>query len=63
MGDLSFNIIKVLPYVAVLVLALIGMNVFLVLTIGIFAAASSAWPWATWTSPSLPRASGTASPA
>ena len=38
MGDLSFNIIKVLPYVAVLVLALIGMNVFLVLTIGIFAA-------------------------
>ena len=38
MGDLSFNVIKVLPYVAVLVLALIGMNVFLVLTIGIFAA-------------------------
>ena len=38
MGDLSFNIIKVIPYVAVLVLALIGMNVFLVLTIGIFAA-------------------------
>ena len=38
MGDLSFNIIKVLPYLAVLILALVGMNVFLVLTIGIFAA-------------------------
>ena len=36
MGDLSFNIVKVLPYIAVLVLALIGLNVFLVLTIGIF---------------------------
>ena len=38
MGNLSFNVIKVIPYLAVLVLALIGMNVFLVLTIGIFAA-------------------------
>ena len=38
MGDLSFSIVKVLPYVAVLVLALIGVNVFLTLTIGIFAA-------------------------
>lgn len=37
-GDLSYSLIKVLPYVAVLVLALVGMNVFLVLTIGIFAA-------------------------
>ena len=38
MGDLSFSIVKVLPYVAVLVLALIGVNVFLTLTIGIFCA-------------------------
>ncbi len=38
MGDLSFNFIKVLPYVAVLALALIGVNVFLTLTIGIFSA-------------------------
>ena len=38
MGVLEFSIIKVLPYLLVLVLALIGMNVFLVLTIGIFAA-------------------------
>lgn len=38
MGDLSFSIIKVLPYVMVLVLALIGVNVFLTLTLGIFAA-------------------------
>ena len=35
-SDLSFNWVKVLPYVSVLVLALCGMNVFLVLTIGIF---------------------------
>ena len=34
----SFSLIKVLPYVLVLVLALAGMNVFLVLTIGIFTA-------------------------
>ncbi|MGI6262261.1 MAG: Na+/H+ antiporter NhaC family protein [Succiniclasticum sp.] len=33
-GD--YNFIKVLPYLAVLFLALIGINVFLVLTIGIF---------------------------
>lgn len=38
MGDLSFSVIKVLPYVAVLVLALAGVNVFLTLTIGIFGA-------------------------
>ena len=38
MGDLSFSIVKVLPYVAVLVLALIGVNVFRTLTIGIFSA-------------------------
>ena len=38
MGDLHFSIVKVLPYAAVLVLALAGVNVFLTLTIGIFAA-------------------------
>ena len=38
MGDLSFSVIKVLPYVAVLILALAGVNVFLTLTIGIFGA-------------------------
>ena len=38
MGDLSFNFLKVVPYILVLVLALVGMNVFLVLTIGIFSA-------------------------
>lgn len=38
MGDLSYSIIKVVPYLLVLILALIGMNVFLVLTIGIFVA-------------------------
>ena len=37
-GDLSYSFIKVIPYLLVLILALIGMNVFLVLTIGIFAA-------------------------
>ena len=37
-GDLSYSFIKVVPYLMVLVLALTGMNVFLVLTIGIFAA-------------------------
>lgn len=36
--DLSFSVIKVLPYVAVLVMALIGVNVFLTLTIGVFSA-------------------------
>ena len=45
MGNLSFNVIKVIPYLAVLVLALIGMNVFLVLTIGIFAAGIRPGPW------------------
>ena len=35
----SFSLIKVLPYVLVLILALAGLNVFLVLTIGIFTAA------------------------
>lgn len=38
MGNLEYSIIKVIPYLLVLVLALVGMNVFLVLTIGIFAA-------------------------
>ena len=38
LGDLSYNIIKIIPYLAVLVLALCGMNVFLVLCIGIFCA-------------------------
>ncbi|MGI5976912.1 MAG: Na+/H+ antiporter NhaC family protein [Candidatus Limivicinus sp.] len=37
--SLDYSFIKVVPYLLVLVLALIGMNVFLVLTIGIFAAA------------------------
>src|SRR5699024_8228196 len=34
-GDYSFNIIKVLPYLFVLVAALAGVNVFIVLTGGI----------------------------
>lgn len=34
----GYDIVKVIPYILVLVLALIGVNVFLVLTIGIFAA-------------------------
>lgn len=38
MDDLSFNFVKVIPYIAILVLALTGMNVFLVLVIGIFSA-------------------------
>ena len=38
LGDLSFSVLKVLPYLAVLVLALLGINVFLTLTIGIFSA-------------------------
>ena len=38
MDELTFNFIKVLPYLAVLILALIGLNVFLVLVIGIFSA-------------------------
>ena len=36
--NLDYTIIKVVPYLAVLVLALIGMNVFLVLTLGILIA-------------------------
>lgn len=38
LGDLPFNFVKILPYLAVLILALCGLNVFLVLCIGIFAA-------------------------
>ena len=34
----GYDIVKVLPYLLVLILALIGVNVFLVLTIGIFSA-------------------------
>ncbi|MBQ7758657.1 Na+/H+ antiporter NhaC family protein, partial [Anaerotignum sp.] len=37
-GNLSFDIVKVIPYIAVLALALAGMNVFLTLIIGIFSA-------------------------
>ncbi|MCI2056015.1 MAG: Na+/H+ antiporter NhaC family protein [Oscillibacter sp.] len=37
-GDLSYNFVKIIPYLAVFILALVGMNVFLVLTIGIFTA-------------------------
>ncbi len=33
-GDLSYNLIKILPYIAVLVGALIGINVFIVLIMG-----------------------------
>lgn len=38
MGVLEYSILKVVPYLLVLILALVGMNVFLVLTIGIFVA-------------------------
>lgn len=38
MDERTFEIIKVLPYVLVLVLAIIGINVFLTLTIGILSA-------------------------
>ena len=38
MGERTFEIIKVLPYVLVLALAIMGINVFLTLTIGIFSA-------------------------
>ena len=38
LGELSYNILKIVPYLAVLGLALCGMNVFAVLVIGIFAA-------------------------
>jgi len=33
-GDLSYSFIKIIPYLAVLILALVGVNVFLVLIIG-----------------------------
>lgn len=35
LGDLSFNVIEVLPYITVLVTAIVGMNVITVLVIGI----------------------------
>ncbi len=38
LGDLEYSLIKVLPYILVFVLAIIGMNVFLCLTLGIFIA-------------------------
>lgn len=38
LGELEYSLIKVIPYLLVFVLAIIGMNVFLCLTIGIFAA-------------------------
>ena len=38
LGDLSFSLVKIVPYLAVLILALCGLNVFLVLIIGIFSA-------------------------
>ena len=38
LGDLSFSFVKIIPYLAVLILALCGLNVFLVLVIGIFSA-------------------------
>ena len=34
-GDLDFNIIKVLPYIIVFILAIVGVNVFFVLAVGI----------------------------
>lgn len=37
-GNLDYSLIKVFPYMLVLALALLGTNVFLVLTIGIFSA-------------------------
>jgi Na+/H+ antiporter NhaC len=38
LGDTSFSLVKVLPYLVVLGLSLLGTNVFLVLVIGIFLA-------------------------
>ncbi len=38
LGNLEYDIVKVLPYILVLVLALAGINVFLCLVIGIFSA-------------------------
>ena len=37
-GDLSYNVVKIVPYIVVLVLALVGLNVFLVLVLGLFTA-------------------------
>lgn len=37
-GELSFNIVKVLPYILVLVLALVGLNVFITLAVGMLSA-------------------------
>lgn len=38
-GDLDFNIVKVVPYLVVFILAIVGVNVFLVLSLGIVIAA------------------------
>ena len=38
LGDLTFSAVKIIPYFAVLILALSGVNVFHVLVIGIFSA-------------------------
>lgn len=38
LGILQFNVIKVIPYIAVLILAVSGINVFIVLTLGIIIA-------------------------
>ncbi|MFQ9571606.1 MAG: hypothetical protein ACLRZN_05170 [Dialister invisus] len=38
MQELDYSLLKVFPYIAVLGLALLGANVFLVLTAGIFLA-------------------------
>ncbi len=38
-GTLDYSVVKIIPYILVLVLALIGMNVFVVLIIGIVSAA------------------------
>jgi Na+/H+ antiporter NhaC len=39
LDDLSFNILKILPYIAVFVLAVVGVNVFIVLAVGVVLAA------------------------
>ena len=49
MGVLEYSIIKVVPYLLVLILALVGMNVFLVLTLGIFAAGIVGLAQSIWT--------------
>ena len=38
LGDLSYNLVKILPYLVVLILALVGVNVFLSLVLGILSA-------------------------